>query len=30
MNKELKEICQSWQKELTEFKIMREKYLLYG
>jgi uncharacterized protein YbbC (DUF1343 family) len=30
MNKELKDICKSWQKELTEFKIMREKYLLYG
>jgi uncharacterized protein YbbC (DUF1343 family) len=30
MNKELKDICLSWQKELTEFKIMREKYLLYG
>jgi uncharacterized protein YbbC (DUF1343 family) len=30
INKNLKEICQSWQKELTEFKIMREKYLLYG
>ena len=30
INKELEEICKSWQKELTEFKIMREKYLLYG
>jgi len=30
MNKELKDICKSWQKELTEFKIMRKKHLLYG
>ena len=30
MNKALKDICLSWQKELTEFRIMREKYLLYG
>jgi len=30
MNKELKDICLSWQKELEEFKRVREKYLLYG
>jgi uncharacterized protein YbbC (DUF1343 family) len=29
MNKELKEICKSWQKDLEDFKSMREKYLFY-
>jgi uncharacterized protein YbbC (DUF1343 family) len=28
-HKEPEEICQSWQKELEEFKRVREKYLLY-
>jgi uncharacterized protein YbbC (DUF1343 family) len=30
MGNKLKEISQSWQKELEEFKRVREKYLLYG
>jgi uncharacterized protein YbbC (DUF1343 family) len=29
MNKELKDICLSWQKDLEDFKSMREKYLFY-